>query len=111
MSLIGKSPSRHLTAAEFAEEISSWRRSGGQDAGNVMDPNEIEDRLGAQPTPAAIKKWLLDQGSPPDVDDYLSVGVTATAEQKRVLHEAWAEGWASYAARYMRDHHPVEKEW
>ena len=111
MSLIGKPPSRHLTAAEFAKEIPSWRRSGEQDAANVMDPNEIEDELGAQPTPTTIKKWLLEQGSPPDVDDYLSVGVTATAEQKRVLHEAWAEGWASYAARYMRDHHPVEKEW
>ena len=76
-----------------------------------MDPNEIEDVLGAKPSPASIKRWLLEEGSPPDFDDFLPDGVTATAAQKKRLHEVWAEGWSEYAARYMREHHPVEKDW
>lgn len=112
MSLICKPVSRPLTEAELVKEIPFARRSGEQDAGNVMDPREIEEDLGKKPSASAIKRWLLDEvGSGPDFDDYLSAGTMATVDQKRRLREAWADGWAEYAAAYMRDHHPVERDW
>jgi len=104
MSLIGKPPSRTLTETELVKELPFWRTTGRQDAGNTMGPAEIAEEVGKTPSAAAIKRWLLDQGSPPDVDDYMPTGVTATPAQKRRLHDAWADGWSEYAAGRMREY-------
>ena len=106
MSLIGKPSNRHLTAAEFAKEIPLWRQSGRQDAANVMDSNELEDDLGARPTAAAIKTWLLKWADPSDPEDSLPTGTELSPAQKRQLHSAWADGWSAYAANVMASRKP-----
>jgi hypothetical protein len=90
-----------MTPTEFNRELPLWRRTGEQDAGNVMDPNEIEEDLGPRPSAKRIKTWLLE-----DVDEnQFEFPPNATESQRRQLLDTWADGWSSYAHSYMLHDH------
>jgi hypothetical protein len=87
-----------MNERDYSEAVYDWRRTGRQDAANVMDPNEIEDRLGKEPSAAAVKKWLLEETDP---EIYLEMPGDVTEEQKKGLLDAWADGWSAYASHAM----------
>lgn len=96
-----------MTPKEFAKEVGLYRQTGRQDAGNVMDPNELREALGSKtPSKAAIKAWLLKDGSHEDIniDDNLKPGETLTKGQRQELFEAWADGWSAYSADWLKAH-------
>lgn len=88
-----------MRADEFAVALGDWRRTGFQDAANVMDPGEIEEKVGRNPSAEAVERWLLDT----DPGGYLDLPEDATGEQKEGLLKAWAHGWSTYASRAMAD--------
>lgn len=91
-----------MNQKEFAKEIPSWRSTGSQDAANVLDPKEIRQDIGSLPSAAEIKEWLIGGADPEDYEGALEFPEAATEAQKQALLEAWGEGWATYAASYMR---------
>jgi DNA-binding phage protein len=80
-------------------EVGIWRDSGRQDAANVIDVNEIVQALGDKPSQKAIKAWLLEDHD----ESQHEFPPKATKAEKTRLIDAWAEGWASYAAAVMAD--------
>jgi proteasome lid subunit RPN8/RPN11 len=79
-------------------EVGRWRDAGRQDAANVIDVSEIRRELGPHPTKNAIKTWLLTQEEPQH--DYPE---SATKAERERLLDAWADGWAEYAASAMKN--------
>jgi len=57
------------------------------------------------PSKAAIKAWLLKEGSSSDlnIEDNLGPGESVTQAQKRELYNAWADGWSSYSADWLKN--------
>jgi hypothetical protein len=95
-----------MTPKELARELPYWHATGRQDAGNVMDPKEIKEELGAKPSAKAIKSWLLREFV--DVNDnqlfegLLDTQLASLTKAQRVeLLDAWAQGWAEYASSAM----------
>ena len=81
-----------------------WRRTGRQDAANAYDPNELAQDLKTKtPTASAIKSWLLKNCTPNDMKDGLEFPWDVTKRQKYELLDAWADGWAAYAAQNMKE--------
>jgi hypothetical protein len=94
-----------MTPKAFAKKIGLYRQTGKQDAGNVMDPNELCEALGTKtPSKAAIKAWLLKDGKPEDlrIEDMLDPGETVSKSQKLELFKAWADGWSTYASEWLK---------
>ena len=90
----------------FLKEVVLYRQTGGQDAANAMDPNELKEALGSKtPSKAAIKTWLLQEATPDDlnIEDNLDPGETVTQAQKRELYDAWADGWSLYASNWLKN--------
>jgi hypothetical protein len=91
-----------MKSKDFSKEIPLYRRTGHQDAANVMDPNEIRSALGNTPTKAQIKNWLIGGYEPKDFEGGLEFPENTTEAQKQTLLEAWADGWSEHAHEYMR---------